>query len=876
MSDAIVERIARVLGRGAERQIKPGVWLTLCPAHNDSNPSLTIKVGSHVAAIWSCCGGTGCSNDDVGHALRDAGLWPPRDGRDNVIQFRPQQSAPKAEPDWVIVSPIPDDAPPFTKSPNAAAVWQYRDIAGRILGYVERVNREGTRKDFFPKVLERNRVTGAMRWAARAFPEPRPLYGLWRLPEKPDAPVLIVAGEKCADAGDRTVPTFATVSASGGEGAPAKTDWSPLNGRAVTIWADQDPTGRNFAAAVSDRLLKLDPNRTVKILDLGDDGKFPHKFDIADAEDGSKIKDGCPKWTAVQIQDFVKGHDNAPMKLGPIDIDGHDASKFTILGHDGNRFFFRRTINPQILEANCNTLGKNFLLSLAPLVYWESRYASKTGCDWTAAISDLIAIATAKGIFHEHQKRGRGAWLDRQKGEPGDYLLWHTGSKLIIGPKEVALADFKSRTRLVYDAKADLNLDLSKPLNDKEGARILDEVCCQLRWRKPISAYLFAGWMVLAPFGGALKWRSHVWISGAAGSGKTTLLNRIVKRLLADTQLYIEGPSTAAGIRGALDGDSLPVIFDEAERTGKSAEKRIEDILEIIMSASGGGGSIIKGTATQGATSKDVRACFCLASINTATRDTQAASRRITLLELNMASDPNQTAWESINRGIEQLPEGDRLIARTLKYFSALEHNIEIFKRAVAQHLGSQAMGDQLGPMLAGACLLKSTRFISEEKAREWVAGQEWDEHAPILGEDRDEERALGRLLSQVVRTVKPVGGVVEASVAQMVQLARGDMDDAEELRALADIGESQARQYLLRMGVRVVRGAEKVFIAHRNSELDKIYRDSAWARNWADSLARLPGAELGVPSKFASGRTQVAVALPWATVFPAGKEAVA
>ena len=34
-----------------------------------------------------------------------------------------------------------------------------------------------------------------------AFPEPRPLYGLDRLAAKPAATVLLVEGEKCADAG---------------------------------------------------------------------------------------------------------------------------------------------------------------------------------------------------------------------------------------------------------------------------------------------------------------------------------------------------------------------------------------------------------------------------------------------------------------------------------------------------------------------------------------------------------------------------------------------------------------------------------------------------------------------------------------------------
>jgi hypothetical protein len=61
------------------------------------------------------------------------------------------------------------------------------------------------------------------------------------------------------------------------------------------------------------------------------------------------------------------------------------------------------------------------------------------------------------------------------------------------------------------------------------------------------------------------------------------------------------------------------------------------------------------------------RAHTCLASINTAL-DRQGIARRVTPLEL-VPSDLKQ--WEAVQKGIAALPNGESLIAHTLKNFAA-------------------------------------------------------------------------------------------------------------------------------------------------------------------------------------------------------------
>lgn len=125
-------------------------------------------------------------------------------------------------------------------------MWAYRSATGALLGLVYRFVKSDGGKDVLPVVWGKHGETGAEEWRWMAFAEPRPLYGLDRLAAMPDAPVLLVEGEKCADAGHEELSAvadrvgYAVVSWPGGGKADGKVDWSPLAGRRVITWADAD------------------------------------------------------------------------------------------------------------------------------------------------------------------------------------------------------------------------------------------------------------------------------------------------------------------------------------------------------------------------------------------------------------------------------------------------------------------------------------------------------------------------------------------------------------------------------------------------------------------------------------------------------------
>ena len=151
-----------------------------------------------------------------------------------------------------LVLPVPLEAPaiPEThpKHGRPAATWPYKNASGAVLHHVCRFDPPGG-KQVLPLTLWHDET--GLRWNWKAIADNRPLYGLDRLAACPEAPVVIVEGEQCADAASRIFPDCACITSSGGSHAAAKTDWQMLAGRKILIWPDCDDPGRKYAETVA-------------------------------------------------------------------------------------------------------------------------------------------------------------------------------------------------------------------------------------------------------------------------------------------------------------------------------------------------------------------------------------------------------------------------------------------------------------------------------------------------------------------------------------------------------------------------------------------------------------------------------------------------
>jgi putative DNA primase/helicase len=125
----------------------------------------------------------------------------------------------------------------------ATAKWDYFDAAGHLIAIVYRYDPPGDKKEFRPWDVKRRKM---------APPDPRPLYNQPGM--KDAAQVVLVEGEKCAQALINAGVTSTT--AMHGANAPVdKTDWTPLEGKAVLIWPDRDKPGWEYAASAAQAVL---------------------------------------------------------------------------------------------------------------------------------------------------------------------------------------------------------------------------------------------------------------------------------------------------------------------------------------------------------------------------------------------------------------------------------------------------------------------------------------------------------------------------------------------------------------------------------------------------------------------------------------------
>lgn len=153
------------------------------------------------------------------------------------------------------------------------ADWKYYDLTGTVIASVARYEPNGPESKTYRPFCYKEE-NGQKVWRMGA-PLLRPLY---RLPEIVTCQtVVLVEGEKCAKAlADLGID--ATTAMQGAHSPVEKTDWSPIQGKHIIIWPDNDKAGLEYSAKVAMHLKAI--GCTVSIVQIPD-GK-PMKWDAAD------------------------------------------------------------------------------------------------------------------------------------------------------------------------------------------------------------------------------------------------------------------------------------------------------------------------------------------------------------------------------------------------------------------------------------------------------------------------------------------------------------------------------------------------------------------------------------------------------------------
>ncbi|TIW90593.1 MAG: DNA primase [Mesorhizobium sp.] len=241
-------------------------WIACCPFHAEDTPSFTIFEGKDHVQRFQCfgCGEGGDVLDfvqgvkgvDLKEAIRILGggkagpnISPRKvEARDVYAGIVPLHPAGEiiAGRKVTLYNPKRAGTDREWGSFAPSMVFPYHRGDGSLIGYVLRHDLPDGGKET-PMVMWVRLPDGKECWSRFPFPRPRPLYGLRDLR---DGQVVVVEGEKCkdklADRSGRNVTSW-----PGGTYGVNHADWSPLAGRSVVIWHDDDDPGRRTANEIA-------------------------------------------------------------------------------------------------------------------------------------------------------------------------------------------------------------------------------------------------------------------------------------------------------------------------------------------------------------------------------------------------------------------------------------------------------------------------------------------------------------------------------------------------------------------------------------------------------------------------------------------------
>jgi putative DNA primase/helicase len=836
-------------GRSLSINLRSGVWKDFSSGDGGSDPI------SLLAAIRSC------SMTDAAREI---------DARLQTNLAPPEWQPAATKQDWLPIVPVPDGVPSpvfrHKRHGMPSASWTYRTADCGTIGFIHRFDLADGHKEILPQTY--CQAGDRREWRFQSFPKPRPLYGLDLLAANTDAGVIVVEGEKAADAA-RTICPGVVVTWPGGSKAVRYVDWTPLAGRKVLIWPDADAPGHDAARAICGALAGI----ADKVRIIHPPAGVAEGWDLADAvaegwdrekllawlkppatptQDAPEPPPGydCPEDTAIPVEAATA----QPQRKWKDDRIGD--LPFRLLGVDGDSFFYMPDSGQQIVGLSASAHSKNNLMRLAPLQIWEAEYPTKQGADWDAATNALIQRSQGLPKFDPRRIRGRGCWID------GADVVFHAGDKLVVNGREVDIPVFQSAVRAIYEGALEIPVDSAEVATNAQAARLI-ELCELLSWEQPLYGKLLAGWIALAPICGALGWRPHLWVTGPSGSGKSWTVANIIHPMVGRTALHVQGNTSEAGIRGHLGSDALPVVFDEAESEDRASQIRFNGVLELARQASTEtGAGIVKGTASGGSITYMIRSMFLFASIGVAAVK-KADTSRVTVLPLRKNTGPY--AQEDFDRikslwrdtvGLEGYCE--RIRSRSLRNAKVINTNTETFSSVAVEFTGDKRSADQIGTLLAGAYSLTSGKEISKQAARSWMAQQEW---SGFRSEDvdNDENQCLAHLFAAPIRfEIQGHGATMSVSeiIAEIHEMPEYTPVEAENFR------RDEFRKTLLRHGMKLEGRA--LFVANRHQLLEKIFADTAWAgAKWKLQLERVKGAKRVETMAFGSHVRQRAVEIP-------------
>ena len=598
-----------------------------CPAHDDNNPSLSVDEGDGGTVLVTCHAASGCTFE----AIRDT-LWP------QGVAIGPRTpAAPRNGPVPALTTEAARTPRKLPDGPHDT-VSLYHHADGSVAFASVRHEPQGKAKRF----SQWTPADGGL-WFDRNPLKTLPLYRLAQI--KDAKQVVVVEGEKCVQAVLDSWPDVEVTTYAGGSGSWRKTDWLPLSGTDVSIWADADDDappdkpkaksrpGQSAALEIAAHLHKLGCRVRVAL---------PEPDGGADIADWLAVSKAHAKAVLDSLLHDYEPEpkpepepNNEPAYLDRIAWNVH----YRIMGLVGDAIAVRISAGRVLQRTRESMTQPSTLIAIAPLAWWSGVLGDEfTSTSQARRLGDsLLRAADRLGQFDMSRVYGRGAVR-----LPGGQIVYHLGDRLLVDGEERSLDD----DEITWIAEP--RIALTPSATDMECRAVALSVM-SYRWRKPMDGKRLLGWMVSAIVGGALEWRPHIQITAPSGQGKSWLLREVVSALMGTLLVRIADASPAALARMTAHA-SLPFSFDEAE---PSAQWVLE-LLSLMRISSGGEGLRIRVDMQSGGVQVQAPRFSALLSNVSAPNMSRADASRVVTINLGDEVEDWPAVEASIIRAMAQ------------------------------------------------------------------------------------------------------------------------------------------------------------------------------------------------------------------------------
>jgi hypothetical protein len=455
----------------------------------------------------------------------------------------------------------------------------------------------------------------------------------------------------------------------------------------------------------------------------------------------------------------------------------------------------------------------------------------------------LMMACARRGLFAPQDKlRGRGAWRLY-----GGQLIYHAGEE--IWSFDATTGRFKTLETGVHEGHLYARLpalpapwpESIKPEHDP--VRSLLSGFRKWNFDNKIHPVLLLGWIGEAYLGGALDWRTHIFLVGDKGTGKSTL-QELLQELFGDA-LFHTVDTTAAGVTQPMGHDTRPVAIDEME--GADDNRRGIELVKLARAAASGGLKT-RGGASGQPSEYQVRSAFLFSAINTPPLEPQDLSR-FALLRLHPLQ--NESTERPVN--IDADTCGRMVLAKLMRGWPRFGETLDAYKRAL------RAGGhDSRGELTYGTLLTCADLLLGPELAEElgipltddlefWTEALSADS-LPELDDALSNWR--GCLKQLLTAQVEPWRNGARNTVAQCLD------DMVQGLKGDGDYLPVHARKDLARTGLGLIDpgrleglGVDDGFvlaIPNNHQGVAKLFHGSKWAGApgagvWAGALRDAP-----------------------------------